>query len=143
MTEKHSDLCVGGPLDGKRFAAARGSGFRVPIREPLPDPVSIDYRPNATVKVVDERYRSESFNTPQGSVTFWVPSDQTPLETITRLLKVYEKERQTIVARNDEAMRMARDIVEDHIRIWGMVPSPDKMKERIASALRSFAKPHP
>lgn len=91
MTEKHSDLCVGGPLDGKRFTAARGSGFRVPVcKEPMPDPASIDYLPNATVTVVDQRYRSEAFHTPQGDVTFWVPEGQTPLQTITRLLKVYE-----------------------------------------------------
>lgn len=37
---------------------------------------------------------------------------------------------------NDDAMMTARQLVENHIRIWGMVPHPDKMKEEIADALR-------
>ncbi len=36
-------------------------------------------------------YRAEKFFTPQGDVTFWVPRDQTPLQTITVLLECYER----------------------------------------------------
>lgn|SRR3990167_2982296 len=31
-------------------------------------------------------------------------------------------------------MLRARHLVEEHIRIWGMVPHPDKLKEAIATA---------
>lgn len=37
---------------------------------------------------------------------------------------------------DDDAMLIARKMVEDHIECYGMVPSPDRIKERIAGALR-------
>jgi hypothetical protein len=39
--------------------------------------------------------------------------------------------------KDDDAMLTARKIVEDHIEFYGMVPHPDRMKERIAGALRN------
>ncbi len=92
MAEHKSMLCIGGPLDGKRFAAQSGAGFRVPVRleTSMADPNSADYQPNAQVPVEITGYKSEVFHTPQGDVSFWVPTRQTPLETITMLLEAYE-----------------------------------------------------
>jgi hypothetical protein len=38
--------------------------------------------------------------------------------------------------KDDDAMLIARKIVEDHIEFYGMVPHPDRIKERISRALR-------
>lgn len=38
-----------------------------------------------------------------------------------------------------QAMLTARRLVEDHIRDYGMVPHPDKLKERIAREIASAA----
>jgi hypothetical protein len=91
MTDHKSMLCVGGPRSGVRYAVLHGSGFRVPIRQQTTesDPDHVDYRPNK-VKVEFADYREETFHTPQGDVSFWVPNGQTPLETITLLLETYE-----------------------------------------------------
>lgn len=37
---------------------------------------------------------------------------------------------------DNDAMLIARKMVEDHIECYGMVPHPDRIKERIAGALR-------
>lgn len=95
MSENKSMLCVGGPLAGKRRAILYGNGFVVPVLKdadlaathlPVDDP-------KATTDFVRVGYRSEVFRTPDGDVSFWVPEDQTPLETITLLLETYEKAR--------------------------------------------------
>jgi hypothetical protein len=92
MTEHKSMLCVGGPRGGRRYAILHGVGFTVPVKldASANDPSSEDYQPNKPVKVEFTDYRSEVFHTPQGDVSFWVPANQTPLETITLLLEVYE-----------------------------------------------------
>lgn len=41
--------------------------------------------------------------------------------------------------KDDQAMLSARRMVEDHIRAYGMVPHPDRLKEAIAAALRRAA----
>lgn len=91
MADQKSMLCVGGPHDGRRMAILHGNGFRVPTTEEIPRDVRLEYdQPiaKASTRFVD--YRAEIFTTPQGEVSFWVPKEQTPLETITRLLTVYE-----------------------------------------------------
>jgi hypothetical protein len=87
MSEQKSRLCVGGPQAGKRYdAILHGSGFLVPAKmetsaaRPTSDPVKVEFTD----------YRAEVFHTPQGDVSFWVPAEQTPLETITLLLDYYE-----------------------------------------------------
>jgi hypothetical protein len=40
------------------------------------------------------------------------------------------------LAKNDEAMLIARTLVEQHIEHWGYVPHPDFLKEAIAAELR-------
>ena len=39
----------------------------------------------------------------------------------------------------DDAMRIARMIVEAHINTWGYVPHPDYLKESIAASLAKAA----
>lgn len=88
VTQLRSFLCVGGALSGQRKAVHHGTGFSVlqfsgasldkPDREGTPAPL------------VQADYRLEHFNTPEGVVNFWVPAEQTPLQTINLLLKTYE-----------------------------------------------------
>ena len=88
-------LCVGGPLSGQRYEVAGGAGFTVPVAPPL-DLRTIGPAMPDVVKVEFARYREERFHTPQGDVSFWTPTDQTPLETITLLLESYESRRREI-----------------------------------------------
>lgn len=91
MADQKSMLCVGGPHDGRRMAILHGNGFCVPIMEDTPRDVRAeDFQPNARASIRFVDYRAEIFTTPQGEVSFWVPKEQTLLETITRLLTVYE-----------------------------------------------------
>lgn len=93
MTNK-SALCVGGPLAGQRYATKDGSGFTVPKVNPGPesDPQHEDFKPNKTATVEMHHYTVQTFHTTQGDVEFWVPTQQTTLETITMLLGAYERE---------------------------------------------------
>jgi len=43
----------------------------------------------------------------------------------------------------EQAMLVARRLVEDHIEIYGMVPHPDKLKEAIARELSKVASINP
>ena len=92
MTEHKLMLCIGGPSAGKRVDAQPGAGFRVPVQTEhnYSDPHSEDFQPNKKIDIIDVYYRSETFHTPQGKVSFWTPADQTPLETIIMLLESYE-----------------------------------------------------
>jgi len=92
MTEHKSMLCVGGPCAGQRFDAQTHVGFCVPIevKYSYNDPHSEDFQPNKKIDVADVYYRSETFHTPQGEISFWTPTNQTPIETITTLLETYE-----------------------------------------------------
>jgi hypothetical protein len=89
MPDKKSMLCVGGVRARQRYAVLYGSGFRVPIMEDE-SAENHNLNPPETVKVEFADYREETFHTPQGDVSFWVPEGQTPLETITMLLEAYE-----------------------------------------------------
>lgn len=95
MPDQKSMLCVGGPRGGQRYAVLYGSGFRVPIKSETEqnDPHSPEFQPNKSVKIEFADYREETFRTPQGDVSFWVPANQTPFETITLLLETYEEAR--------------------------------------------------
>lgn len=82
-------FCVGGPAAGQ-WREVHGNGFVVAKYHPGPSPTDIDYRPNATVDVQQIPYRGEVFYTPQGEILFWVPEQQTPLETLQLLVNAYE-----------------------------------------------------
>lgn len=87
VREHHSHVCVGGPLAGKRYLAKSERGFRAAVRPkttltvPLSDKIT-------TIATVD--YKRDSFHTTDGDISFWVPNDQTPLQTMTILLDNYE-----------------------------------------------------
>lgn len=93
MKEHQSLLCVGGPNAGQRRAVLHGTGFRTPILKDMP--VMVRWNPNEMPEAPTAydfvEYRAEYFHTPQGDVSFWVPFQQTPLETITLLLETYEQ----------------------------------------------------
>ena len=112
MADQKSMLCVGGPRAGQRYAVLYGSGFRVPIKPDVPenDPQSPEWQPNKPVKVEFADYREETFHTPQGDTSFWVPQGQTPLETITMLLEAYEQQHkimEAVIERAEQACRYA------------------------------------
>lgn len=90
-----SALCVGGPRDGQRVAILHGNGFCVPATEPEKVAATDAYlhMRDEPVTVQWTNYRGELFHTEQGQVMFWVPADQTPLETITMLAEGYEQAR--------------------------------------------------
>jgi hypothetical protein len=89
MGDHRSMLCVGGPRSGQRYAILHGSGFKVPVTRAQESEQIKHSSDPYKVEIVD--YRAEHFNTPQGEVSFWVPAQQTPLQTITLLLEAYEK----------------------------------------------------
>lgn len=91
ISDLKSMLCVGGPRDGQRMDSQVGSGFVVPTSKPLPPTLGNLYP--TKVEVEFTKYKAEFFNTPQGELSFWVPENQTPLETMTRLLESYEQQR--------------------------------------------------
>lgn len=94
MPDKKSFLCVGGPLAGRRYEPQSKLGFRVPVRSERAadaDPSSPDYQPNKPVSYEIAEYREETFHTPEGDISFWVPYRQTAGETITLLLETYEQ----------------------------------------------------
>lgn len=126
MTDQKSMLCVGGPRAGQRYAVLYGSGFRVPIKSDVPqnDPSHPDWQPNKPVKVEFADYREETFHTPQGDTSFWVPQDQTPLETITMLLEAYEADAEIEKLRGglDAAIRAA-NLALFVIRKQGVMPN--------------------
>jgi hypothetical protein len=86
-------LCVGGPRDGERFSVPRNErGFRAPIIETakIDDWNARDLQQPVAVASKFVEYREETFHTPQGDVSFWVPEGQTSLQSITMLLEAYE-----------------------------------------------------
>lgn len=86
--ERKSYLCVGGPLAGLRYEAAPGSGFAVPV---ITDRTFVNSYNEVQPEFERHEYRRETFHTPQGDVSMWIPAGQTPLQTITMLLETYER----------------------------------------------------
>lgn len=84
---ERSGLCVGGPLAGQRVPSNQGF-IRVPVT--VAHPVTDEaYVIDASVPVKFHEYREETFQTPQGTISFWAPIDQSPLESLRILLNGY------------------------------------------------------
>lgn len=85
-------LCIGGPLAGQRKEILYGRKF-IAFQEPdLPPLYWRDYySPHDTVEFKQIIYTLQSINTPEGEVTFWIPEQQTMLETLTLLFETYMK----------------------------------------------------
>lgn len=70
MSEVKKFLCVGGPLDGRHTAILHGSGFLV-------------------AGDVAAEYKQETFATPDGEISVWVPRGQSLMETMNKLVQGY------------------------------------------------------
>lgn len=91
VEKHHSHLCVGGPLSGRRYLAKSEHGFTVPLRPEI----SLKAQPHNAVDgitVETMQYKRDTFHTTDGDISFWVPNDQSPLQTMTILLDSYEKD---------------------------------------------------
>lgn len=78
-------ICVGGPLDGKRFDAP-GATFRVPVR--IHD---LDGDKENTEAVLDGVYREMVFHTPGGSISLWAETGASELTIMQKVLLRYMK----------------------------------------------------
>jgi len=89
-----TDLCIGGPIAGSRYAVQHGvKHFRVAIR---PDLTVLDLSkpPPSTVSVESVEYVIDylHFSPEHGqTIQFWRPSDQSSFETIKLLFETFEK----------------------------------------------------
>lgn len=86
MTEEKTMLCVGGPMAGMRFASQSPLGFKVPVCK--------KYTFIETKEIFDisyNYYHEQRFITELGSISFWVPIDQKPKETMSLLIEEYER----------------------------------------------------
>jgi len=84
----HSDLCVGGPHDGKRFHHDAPT-FRAPILPPLSAMPLDTTAPHTTVSEVIYRRMLWHVNDTD-VVTLWAPEGAAMLDVLQRLLEVYE-----------------------------------------------------
>lgn len=90
LNHKKSMLCVGGPMNGQRYAVMLGSGFAVPVMPPEGHPEHPDYKPNQPTRVELVDYREETLHTLDGDISFWAPKQQTAQRSIELLLEAYE-----------------------------------------------------
>jgi hypothetical protein len=70
MTDTRPTLCVGGPLDGQHLSILHGNRF-------------------VASSDLSTEYRQESFRTPEGEISIWVPAGQSQLETMAKLVQGY------------------------------------------------------
>lgn len=99
MTEKQPMLCVGGPKDGAMLAILHGTRMRMPVYGPM-----AEYDPRKPTEFCD--YRIETYRTPDGDISVWVPEGQTPLQTMRMLLDSYS------AVRDDGLAAAAPDMLE-------------------------------
>lgn len=86
-----SHLCIGGPLDGKRYSLEPGRpDFSIAERPKLP---TISFDPNAIreVSFKSTRYIVQNLS----GVTFFTPDDMHPQDVVKRLLERYTSDNQT------------------------------------------------
>lgn len=86
MTDLESSICVGGPHSGRHYLSVRDENFTCPVRrQKAAEFVVRGDEPKQ--EIVHVTYVRQEISTPDGSVSFWVPEGQTPLETMTLLLE--------------------------------------------------------
>lgn len=106
MTEHRTNICIGGPLDGKRYYAGEASHFRVPVRPTLRLAEIEEARHVPSPVLTEEaRYVLTWFNTPEGRVSFWTIDGTTPLEAMQLLVDGY---RQATTKREPFCLRPSR-----------------------------------
>ncbi len=126
-----SNLCVGGPLSGRRYGVRSGNGFStmaIPkLTTGMLDPPGAK-APSDETEVEACRYREETFRTPDGAVHFWVPDDQTPLQSMTALLETFEQ------CKAERAFAIAA--LKDALQAVSMPAQPGQHLEILYTALR-------
>lgn len=105
VEEHHSHVCVGGPLAGRRYLAKSEMGFCTAI----PPKVRLTPSNKAadTVSFTTVNYKRDTFRTADGDVSFWVPNDQTALQTMTLLLDNYE-------TNNGQSYKTPNEVRKEH-----------------------------
>jgi hypothetical protein len=83
-----SYLCVGGPHSGRLVAQKHDSFYVQSTDAPLK--LNEPWSKDSEITVATIEYRRCYFSTPQGLISFWTPSDQTPLQTLNLLLETYQ-----------------------------------------------------
>ncbi len=90
MTTTLSLLCVGGPRGGQRVVASE-YGFKAPSHKTRISVVDYPFKAgDALAEVEYTVYKADQISTPQGMISFWIPINQTPMETMTLLMDAYE-----------------------------------------------------
>ena len=77
-------------MAGKRYEAG-SNGFRTAVKSTMIKFSSDDNYEAAMEAVEIVEYRFEAFHTPQGDISFWTPTTQTPFQTMVLLLEAYER----------------------------------------------------
>jgi hypothetical protein len=95
MDKQQAYLCIGGPWDGKRYAAKNNENyFKVPHISKLPI-ASFSVTECVSDKIVDIKYTlyvAQCFREHRKeSVWFWRPSEQSLTDSLLKLLERYEQ----------------------------------------------------
>lgn len=107
-------------MDGKRYASTH-QYFDVPEYPKFSVSNFNDNEVVGPVTINHFRYRRESFGTPDGQITMWVPDGQSPIETMQRILKRYEENRwrPMSTAWKDGRRILVHDGADTYIAFWG------------------------
>lgn len=95
--DRHSYLCIGGPLDGQRLESKGPRNFQVPV---LAGRQSFDgdsrrsleeATPAAPSPISRVNYTLTTFRDEEGDVYFWRPEGDTVAKSLERLLESYQR----------------------------------------------------
>lgn len=88
----NSDLCVGGPFDGKRYASPHPEGFKVAVAPKLAiTAVPQEDLDQLAMKITEVWYRRIAWHTSEDQiVTHWAPEIENHFSVLIRLLNRYE-----------------------------------------------------
>lgn len=95
----NSDLCIGGPLDGKRYASPDPKGFKVAVAPKLAlTAVPQEDLDQLSARITEVWYRRIAWNTSEDQiVTHWAPEIENHFSVLIRLLNRYETRADFIV----------------------------------------------
>lgn len=84
MSHSHTKkaICVGGPNSGRLYKSVTDVSFVAPVKRNDAGGDRIEY----------VTYRRQEVHCPEGIVSFWVPEDQTMIESIEKLLDRFQNE---------------------------------------------------
>lgn len=97
MKSYNSDLCIGGPFDGKRYASPYPHGFKVAVAPKLAAVPQEDLD-QVAAKITEVWYRRLAWYTSEDQmVTHWAPDIENHFSVLIRLLNRYETRTDFIV----------------------------------------------